>query len=133
MATTTTTKLKTYVGERIRRVEDPRLITGRATYVDDIQKPGMLYTSVLRSPYPAAKIKSIDTKGASALPGVKAVYIGKDVASVGPVPCAGSMPTLRVPKHTILATDPPKPQNPLDVFLNLINFHFFVIIIFKEN
>jgi aerobic carbon-monoxide dehydrogenase large subunit len=106
MATTKTApKFKTYVGERVRRVEDPRLITGTATYVDDIQKQGMLYASVLRSPYPAAKIKGIDTKAAAELPGVKAVYIGKDVASVGPVPCAGSMPDLRVPKHTILATD----------------------------
>ena len=104
-STTTAAKQKAYVGQRIRRVEDPRLITGTATYVDDIQKPGMLYASVLRSPYPAAKIKSVKTKAASELPGVKAVYVGKDVSAVGPVPCAGSMPTLRVPKHTILATD----------------------------
>ncbi len=104
---TPTTKIKRekHVGERIRRVEDPRLITGTATYVDDIKKPGMLYAAVLRSPYPKAKIKGIATKEAAALPGVRAVYTGKDVASVGPVPCAGSMPTLRVPKHTILATD----------------------------
>ena len=47
---TTTTKLEGYVGKRIRRQEDPRLITGTATYVDDIKKPGMLYAAVLRSP-----------------------------------------------------------------------------------
>ena len=105
MSTPTTTKTEPFVGRRIRRQEDPRLITGTATYVDDIKKPGMLYFAVLRSPYPAAKIKSIDASKALELPGVRAVYTGKDVASVGPVPCAGSMPTLRVPHHTILATD----------------------------
>ena len=106
MATTTTKpKAKTHVGQSIRRQEDPRLITGTATYVDDIQRPSMLYAAVLRSPYAAANIKSVSTAGAMEMPGVKAVYTGKDVSSVGPVPCAGSMPTLRVPPHTILATD----------------------------
>ena len=47
------------IGARIRRKEDPRLITGTATYVDDITKPGMLYAALLRSPYAAAKINSI--------------------------------------------------------------------------
>ena len=45
MATTTTTKPETLVGKRIRRREDPRLITGTATYVDDIKMPGMLMSS----------------------------------------------------------------------------------------
>ncbi len=104
MATTATTpELKTYVGKRVRRVEDPRLITGTATYVDDIQKPGMLYAAVLRSPYAAAKISGIAIEKALELPGVKAVYTGKDVESVGPVPCAGSMEDLRIPDHRILA------------------------------
>ena len=106
MATTTTApKLKTHVGERIRRTEDPRLITGSATYVDDITRPGMLHAAVLRSPYAAAKINSIAIEDALALPGVKAVYVGKDVESVGAVPCAGSMPDLRIPNHKILAGD----------------------------
>jgi carbon-monoxide dehydrogenase large subunit len=106
MATTTTApKLKTHVGERIRRTEDPRLITGSATYVDDITRPGMLHAAVLRSPYAAARINSIAIEDALALPGVKAVYVGKDVESVGAVPCAGSMPDLRIPNHKILAGD----------------------------
>ena len=106
MATTTTApKLKTHVGERIRRTEDPRLITGSATYVDDITRPRMLHAAVLRSPYAAAKINSIAIEDALALPGVKAVYVGKDVESVGAVPCAGSMPDLRIPNHKILAGD----------------------------
>lgn len=106
MATTTTApKLKTHVGERIRRTEDPRLITGAACYLDDITRPGMLHAAVLRSPYAAANINSISIEDALALPGVKAVYVGKDVESVGGVPCAGSMPDLRIPNHKILAGD----------------------------
>ena len=105
MATTTTTATQTYVGKRVRRTEDPRLITGTATYVDDITREGMLYTAVLRSPHAAAKISSIAIEKAAALPGVRAVYTGEDVKDVGPVPCAGSMPTLRVPHHAILAQD----------------------------
>jgi carbon-monoxide dehydrogenase large subunit len=58
MATTTITKTEKLVGKRIRRREDPRLITGAATYVDDIKMPGMLYASILRSPHAAAKIRS---------------------------------------------------------------------------
>ena len=106
MATTTTVpKLKTHVGERVRRVEDPRLVTGTATYVDDITKPGMLYAAILRSPYAAAKINSVSIEKALELPGVAAVYTGEDVKSIGGVPCAGSMPTLRIPDHKILAQD----------------------------
>ena len=102
---TTITKTETYVGKRIKRKEDPRLITGTATYVDDIQMPGMNYASILRSPYAAARIKSIETRAAAEHPGVVAVFTGKDVESVGPVPCGASLPGLRVPHHAILATD----------------------------
>ena len=103
MATTTTPTTKGYVGQRIRRTEDPRLITGTATYVDDVTRPGMLYAAVLRSPHVAAKITSISIEKAASLPGVSAVYTGEDIKEVGPVPCAGSMPTLRIPHHAILA------------------------------
>src|ERR1017187_3499701 len=95
MATTTITKTETLVGKRIRRKEDPRLITGTATYVDDIKLPGMHH----------ACIKSIDAKAALALPGVVAVFTGADIAGVGPVPCGASLPGLRIPPHSILATD----------------------------
>ena len=60
---TTITKTETLVGKRIRRREDPRLITGTATYVDDIQMPGMHHACIVRSPHGAAKIKSIDIEG----------------------------------------------------------------------
>jgi aerobic carbon-monoxide dehydrogenase large subunit len=102
---TTTTKTETLVGKRIRRREDPRLITGTATYVDDIQMPGMHHACIVRSPHGAAKIKSIDIKPALEFPGVAAVFTGKDTEKVGPVPCGASLPGLRVPHHHILAMD----------------------------
>jgi aerobic carbon-monoxide dehydrogenase large subunit len=101
----TITQVEKLVGKRIRRREDPRLITGTATYVDDIQMPGMHYAAIVRSPHAAARIRSIDTKAAAATPSVAAIYTGKDTAKVGPVPCGGSLPGLRVPHHYILATD----------------------------
>ena len=59
---TTITKHETLVGKRIRRKEDPRLITGTATYVDDIQMPGMHHACILRSPHAAAKIRSLECR-----------------------------------------------------------------------
>src|SRR5437763_14774457 len=105
MATTTLPKTKTekLVGKRIRRREDPRLITGAATYVEDIKLPDMHYACILRSPHAAAKIKSIDTKAAQTHPGVAAVFTHADIEGVGPVPCGASLPGLRVPFHSILA------------------------------
>ncbi len=92
-------------GKSIRRREDPRLITGTATYVEDIQMPGMHHACIVRSPHGAARIKSINTTAASLLPGVAAVFTGKDTQQVGPVPCGASLPGLRVPHHHILAVD----------------------------
>jgi carbon-monoxide dehydrogenase large subunit len=105
MATTTTTKIETLVGRRVRRCEDPRLITGTATYAEDIKKPGMLYAVIVRSPHAAARIRTVNTSEAAKAPGVQAIFTGADIAGVGPVPCAAALPGLRVPKHTILATD----------------------------
>ncbi|PYU07037.1 MAG: carbon monoxide dehydrogenase [Acidobacteria bacterium] len=102
---TTMTQTETFVGKRVRRREDPRLITGTATYVEDIQMPGMHYAVIVRSPHAAARIRSIKTKQAEAAPGVVAVYTGKDTERVGPVPCGASLPGLRVPHHHVLATD----------------------------
>ncbi|HLX44712.1 MAG TPA: xanthine dehydrogenase family protein molybdopterin-binding subunit [Bryobacteraceae bacterium] len=102
---TTTTKPETLVGKRLRRREDPRLITGTATYVDDIKMPGMHYAAILRSPHAAANIRSIDTSKAASHKGVLAVFTGKDTHDAGAVPCGASLPGLRVPDHRVLATD----------------------------
>src|SRR6266436_2404584 len=98
------TAAKPYIGRSMKRVEDPRLIKGIASYVDDIRLPGMLHAVFLRSPYAHAKIKSIKTEAAKALPGVLGVFTGADVNDkCGVVPCASAMPDLKAPKHTVLA------------------------------
>jgi carbon-monoxide dehydrogenase large subunit len=95
-----------YVGQRVKRTEDPRLIKGLAHYVDDIGLPGTLHVAFVRSVYAHAKITGIDTSAALATPGVVAVYTGADVADkIGPVPCAGALPDLKVPDHRVLAKD----------------------------
>jgi carbon-monoxide dehydrogenase large subunit len=93
------------VGKPIKRTEDPRLIQGLAHYVDDIRLPDTLHAAFLRSIYAHARIKSIDTTAAQKLPGVVAVYTGKDVQKIGPVPCAAALPDLKVPDHRTLATN----------------------------
>ena len=105
METTISKKTERMVGKPIRRREDPRLITGTATYVEDIELPGMHYAAVVRSPHPAANIKGIDTREAEQHPGVVAVYTGKDIDHLGAVPCAISLPDLRIPHHHLLAQD----------------------------
>ena len=95
-----------YVGQRVKRTEDPRLIKGLAHYVDDIGLPGTLHVAFVRSVYAHAKITGIDTSAASAMPGVVAVYTGAEVSDkIGPVPCAGALPDLKVPDHRVLAKD----------------------------
>src|SRR5256714_4076998 len=95
-----------YVGQRIKRTEDPRLIKGLAHYVDDIGLPGTLHVAFVRSMYAHARISGIDTAEAMKAPGVISVYTGKDIATkVGPVPCAAALPDLKVPDYRVLATD----------------------------
>ncbi len=105
MGTTTITKTDPLVGQRIKRREDPRLITGTATYVDDLKLPGMYHACIVRSPHAAAKIKNVDIKAALEIPGVVAVYTFADTVGVGPVPCGAVLPGLRTPNHTVLAKD----------------------------
>ncbi|HVA87186.1 MAG TPA: molybdopterin cofactor-binding domain-containing protein, partial [Candidatus Saccharimonadales bacterium] len=76
------------LGAPIKRREDPRFITGKGNYLDDIRLPGMAYVAVLRSPYAHAKIDSIDATAARAMPGVLGVFTGRDFESVNPLPCA---------------------------------------------
>lgn len=66
--------MRKYIGERIKRNEDPRLLTGQALFVDDVDLPGMLHAAFLRSDYAHARIVSIDVTQALERPGVVAVY-----------------------------------------------------------
>jgi carbon-monoxide dehydrogenase large subunit len=75
------------VGTAMKRVEDPRFITGKARYLDDITLTGMTHMAILRSPYAHANIRSIDTSAAAAMPGVLAVITGADIP-YNPLPMA---------------------------------------------
>ncbi len=80
-------------GSGIRRREDPRLITGSATYTGDIVLPRMVHAAMLRSGHAHARITHIDTSQAESAPGVHAVYTGGDIeGALQPVPCAWLLP-----------------------------------------
>ncbi|HEX2181266.1 MAG TPA: xanthine dehydrogenase family protein molybdopterin-binding subunit, partial [Rubrobacteraceae bacterium] len=70
-----------YMGNSVPRKEDPALLTGRATYTDDIRLPGMLHMAILRSPYAHARVTNIDVSAAKEKPGVVAVFTDEDIAS----------------------------------------------------
>jgi carbon-monoxide dehydrogenase large subunit len=89
-------------GKAIKRREDPRFITGRGTYVDDVKLPGMTYAAFVRSPHAHARITSVDASSAKKMPGVVAVYTGQDV-QVGGLPCGWMLPGIKVPTRPALA------------------------------
>src|SRR5262245_65290567 len=88
------------MGNAIKRKEDLRFIQGRGNYVDDISLPRMVYGQLVRSPYAHAKIRSINTAKAKALPGVLAIITGEDLAKAN----LAWMPTLFFDKQMVLAT-----------------------------
>ncbi|MCI0893556.1 MAG: xanthine dehydrogenase family protein molybdopterin-binding subunit, partial [Chloroflexi bacterium] len=73
-----------YIGQSIKRFEDPRLVAGQGSYVDDITVPGMLHAAFLRSPYAHARIRSVDASVAREMPGVVAVLTGDDIVDALP-------------------------------------------------
>jgi aerobic carbon-monoxide dehydrogenase large subunit len=89
------------IGESIKRKEDARFIRGKGNYLDDIELPGMLHMAILRSPHAHARIKSVDTAAASAMPGVIAVVTGELMAQHK----LAWMPTLSYDTQAVLATD----------------------------
>ena len=95
-------------GSGIRRREDPRLITGSATYTQDIVLPGMVHAAMLRSSHAHARITRIDTEKAKAAPGVVAVYTGADIeGALQPMPCAWLLPDseLKIAPYPCIAKD----------------------------
>ena len=91
------------IGKSIKRREDPRFITGRGTYVDDLKMPGTTYAVFVRSPHAFARIKKIDTAAAAKHPGVVAIFTGADMTGVNSLPCGWLLPELKVPPHMPLA------------------------------
>ncbi len=95
-----------YVGHRVARVEDPRLLTGHGKYVDDVTVPGMLHAHFVRSPFAHAHIRGIDVDEARRHPGVIAVYTGADIeALTHPFMGFLPLPDLYHPMFFALATD----------------------------
>lgn len=92
-------------GSGIKRREDPRLITGKARYTDDMSLPGMVHMAVVRSPHAHANITGIDISAAASARGVIAVFTGHDVEMN--VPTAWLVPNseLKTPPHPVLARD----------------------------
>ena len=100
---TTSPVLPKLVGQRVRRREDPRLIQGRGTYVDDVKLAGMQHLAFKRSDLAHARIRSIDTTAAKAMPGVEAIYTGVEIAKfVKPLPILTPFPS---PEHRAVAID----------------------------
>jgi carbon-monoxide dehydrogenase large subunit len=94
------------IGARIRRKEDPRLITGSSTYTDDIKLPGMLSMVLVRSPHAHARITEIDVSEAEGMDGVVAVTTGADLeGSVAGLPVAHKLEDLKEPPHRALSID----------------------------
>ena len=95
-------------GSGIRRREDPRLITGSATYTHDIVLPGMAHAAMLRSSHAHARVTRIDTEKARTAAGVVGVYTGADIeGALQPVPCAWLLPDsqLRIAPYPCIAKD----------------------------
>ena len=76
------------VGKPLKRREDPRLMTGAGSFLDDVKLPGLTHAAILRSAYAHARIGSIDTTRAAAMPGVLGVFTGEDFKELNPLPCA---------------------------------------------
>ncbi|KAA2215006.1 xanthine dehydrogenase family protein molybdopterin-binding subunit [Teichococcus oryzae] len=99
------------IGARVRRKEDLRFLSGRGQYTDDLVRPNQLHSWILRSPHAHARINSIDTAAAMAMPGVVAIYTARDIeaAGLGGVPCGWQVTgkggkVMAEPAHPVLAS-----------------------------
>lgn len=74
-----------WIGRALRRVEDPRHLTGTASFVDDIRRPGVLSLAFTRSAQAAARVAGLETEAARATDGVRAVLTASDLGDVAPL------------------------------------------------
>src|ERR1700743_2513682 len=93
-------------GKPIKRLEDQRLVTGKGHFIDDKPEDSALWLHVLRSPHAHANILSVDTKAASDMPGVEAVYTGADLIADD----IGTLPTLLIFHRPDAAAMPAPPR-----------------------
>lgn len=96
-----------YIGQAMRRFEDPRFIQGKGRYVANLSLPNMAYMAVKRSPYAHAKINNVDTSEVEAMAGVIAVYTGADYMAdgIGALPCGWQVPDIKIPVQHALADE----------------------------
>jgi carbon-monoxide dehydrogenase large subunit len=97
-----------FIGQSVERKEDYRFLTGAGQYTDDITLPHQSVGYFLRSPHAHARLRSIDITAAKGAPGVLGVFTGKDMASVGGLPCGWQINNIdgtpmKEPKHAVLA------------------------------
>jgi aerobic carbon-monoxide dehydrogenase large subunit len=108
MATTETRTTTRVVGTSVPRKEDHKLVTGHGQFIDNINLPGQLWLSVVRSPYAHATIKGVELTAARELEGVVAAFSGAELAAdwAGSLPCAWPVTEeIRMPSHFPLAFD----------------------------
>ena len=93
------------IGASILRKEDPRFLTGKGRYTDDVRLPGQTYAAFVRSPHACATINAIDATAALAMPGVHAVLTGADMkaAGVNPIPPGWLHPGIKIAEYRALA------------------------------
>src|SRR4051812_38736302 len=94
-------------GQSLLRLEDPRFLTGRGQYIEDIDLPGQTWMHVVRSPHAHATIQRVDVDTARTMPGVLGVFTAVDLADLGPLPCtvpvASVAPMIVPPRHALAA------------------------------
>src|SRR5215510_3823836 len=94
-----------HVGRPVKRVEDPKLVTGRGQYVEDLKIPGLTYLAFLRSPHAHARVTALRTESARRAPGVLAVVVARDLGPLRPLPSMAMLPGLRVSACPYLADE----------------------------
>ena len=95
-----------YTGRRVLRKEDPRLLTGKGLYVDDVHLPNTAHMALLRSPHAHARIRKLDASAARSLDGVVTVLTGAEIrGELNMLPSAAALPDLRIPDHYLLAME----------------------------
>jgi len=103
--------MMSYVGQSMKRFEDPRLVAGKGTFVGDLTLPDMLHAAVLRSQHAHARLRGVDAAAARAVPGVVAVLTGADIAGVLPgIPTRAmtgerAVDALQAPEYPLLPHD----------------------------
>src|SRR5215469_15465988 len=99
------TTMNNLIGASVKRVEDPRFLTGQGHYIDDFTVPGMTHAAFLRSAFAHARF-TIDAGEARALPGVIGIFTAADFEGmINPIVVDASMPGSKPLPHTALATD----------------------------